>query len=376
MKTLIVKSHYGRTGGPETLLAAMLKQWDRENFDYMLVALSHDTHQPLPFVEGESFEKYPEKFHRIPWNGLKSLPTASWLLFKLARKTRPRAIYTHDMRANLVAFFVSLFSSTPWIAHVHGWLGKTAIWKTQVYEWIDQKIIHRAKKVLVGSEYLKDRMLKVHRIKQVEVIPNSLDMELYPKEAEPLRESLFPGFEGIVIGTVCRLHPGKGVHILIEAFAKLIQTYPEARCLVVGEGPEKPRLQQMARELGVEDRVVITGYVDAILPYLRSMDIYVLASLQESLPLSVLEALALEIPAVGTDVGDVGRVLDFGKEHLLAPPGDSEKLYNLLIPLAQNQELRHSLGKKGKQVVETGYSIPVAMEMTEKILEETGRRSQ
>jgi glycosyltransferase involved in cell wall biosynthesis len=374
VKTLIVKSNYGRTGGPETLLAAMLKQWDRDQFDYMLVALSHDTRQPLPFVDGESFEKYPEKFHRIPWNGLKSLPAAVWLLFNLVRKVRPKAVYTHDMRANLVAFFVSWLSSVPWIAHVHGWLGKTAIWKTQVYEWIDQKIIHRAKKVLVGSEYLKDRMLQVHRVKQVQVIPNSLDMDLYPREAESLRESLFPDFEGIVIGTVCRLHPGKGVHILIEAFANLIQTYPEARCLVVGEGPEKPRLQQMARELGVEDRVVITGYVDAILPYLRSMDIYVLASLQESLPLSVLEALALEIPAVGTRVGDVGRVLDFGKEHLLVPPGNPVELCEILIPLAQNPELRHSLGEKGKEVVETGYSIPVAIEMTEKVLEENGRR--
>ena len=374
MKVLIVKSHYVRAGGPETLLASILQQWDRDNFEYILLALSNDSRCPLSFTPDQAFKKFPEKYRVITWNGLVSLPRAILQLAKLVKTTQPQVIYTHDMRANLVAFFVSLFSPVPWVAHVHGWLGKTAILKTRIYEWIDQKVIHRAEKVLVGSEYLKAKMLGQHGISRVEVAPNSVDLNAYHDtiDVSALRESLFPGFNGLVVGAVCRLHRGKGVHTLIEAFARVAKIVPDIRCLVVGEGPEKDSLLQLVRDLEIEDRVVFTGYVKDVLPYLRLIQLYILASFQESLPVSLLEALAFGIPAIGTDVGDVGRVLDFGKEHLLVPPRDVDRLSQAMTHLCQNSELRKSLGKKGSEVIKSNYSLPVVIKQIQSILKEVG----
>ena len=374
MKVLIVKSHYVRAGGPETLLASILQQWDRDNFEYVLLALSNDSRCPLSFTPDQSFEKYPEKFQVVTWNGLISLPRAILHLSKMIKASQPQVIYTHDMRANLVAFFVSLFSPIPWVAHVHGWLGKTAIWKTRIYEWIDQKVIHRAKKVLVGSEYLKNKMLDQHGITRVQVVPNSVNLNAYRDniDVSSLRGSLFPGFSGLVVGAVCRLHRGKGVHTLIQAFARVAKVVPDIRCLIVGEGPEKDRLQQLIRDLEIEDKIVLVGYVEEVLPYLRSINIYILASFQESLPVSLLEALAFGIPAIGTDVGDVGRVLEFGKEHLLVPPGDVDRLSQAMTHLCQNSELRESLGKKGSEVIKLNYSLPVVTKQIQSILKEVG----
>ena len=372
MKVLVVKSHYGKIGGPETLLASIQDRMDRDEFDCITLALSHDDQQPLPFLEGRLFEEQPEKFQMISWGGLASLPWGILQFLKILRKTKPQVIYTHDMRANMVAFCASFFTPIPWIAHVHGWLGKTAILKTRVFEWIDQKLVRRAQRVLVGSEYLKKQMRELHNISRVEVVPNFLDWDAIQKSSslDASKEPLFPNFQGLVIGTASRLHPGKGIHTLIEAFAHLTKTIPDVRCLIVGEGLEKARLQQLARDFGIEDRILFTGYVEEVLPYLRAIDIYVLASFQESLPVSLLEAMALEKPAIGTDVGDVGRVLDFGKEHLLVPPRDVDRLYQALVHLCENPQLRGSLAKAGSEVVKQNYSLSMAVEKIQSTLRE------
>jgi len=378
VKVLVVKSNYGKIGGPETLLASIQNRMDRDEFECTLLALSHDAQKPLPFLDAQSFEKQPEKFQLILWKGLTSLPRGILQLLKLIKNTKPDVIYTHDMRANMVAFLASFFTPILWVAHVHGWLGKTAILKTRIFEWIDQRLVRRAQRVLVGSEYLKKQMRELHGISRVEVVPNFLDWEAFQK-TPPLdihRKPLFPDFDGLVIGTASRLHPGKGIHVLIQAFARLVKIIPDVRCLIVGEGPEKARLQQLARDLGIEDRVVFTGYVEEVLPYLRSVQIYVLASLQESLPVSLLEALALGKPAIGTDVGDVGRVLDFGKEHLLVPPGDVDRLYHALVHLCQNPLLQKSLGEKGSEAVKQNYSLSVAIDKIQSVIREVGNQKK
>ena len=363
-----------RIGGPETLLTSILSRMEGDEFDITLLTLSHDAQKPLPFLDAQLFDNQPEKFHRIHWKGLTSLPRGALQFLKRVKKTKPQVIYTHDMRANMVAFLASFFTPIPWVAHVHGWLGKTAILKTRIFEWIDQKLVRRAQQVLVGSEYLKNQMRELHGISRVEVVPNFVDWDAAQKSfsLNTSKKPLFPDFEGLVIGTAGRLHPGKGIHTLIQAFARMAKTVPDARCLIVGEGPEKGRLQQLARDLGVEDRVILTGYVEDVLPYLQSIDIFVLASFQESLPVTLLEALALEIPAIGTDVGDVGRVLDFGKQHLLVPPGDVDRLCQALVHLCQNPQLRESLGKKGSDAVKRNYSLSVAIEKIQSILRKVG----
>ncbi len=376
MRVLVVKSNYARIGGPETLLASILNRVDPNELDLTFLALSHDAQKPLPFLDSQSFEEQPEKFQLILWKGLTSLPRGIFLFLKVVKKSRPQVIYTHDMRANMVAFFASFFTSIPWVAHVHGWLGKTAILKTRIFEWIDQKLVRRAQRVLVGSEYLKTQMREIYGLSQVDVVPNFVDWDAIQKISTPdiHEKSPFPGFRGLVIGTASRLHPGKGIDTLIQAFARLTQTIPDVRCLVVGEGSEKARLQQLARDLKIEDRVVLTGYVEDVFTYLQSFHIYVLASLQESLPVSLLEALALGKPAVGTDVGDVGRVLDFGKKHLLVPPGDTDQLCQALIRLCQSPELRESLGREGSEVIKRNYSISAAIEKIKLVLGKIGNR--
>lgn len=375
MNVVVVKSNYQKAGGAETLLASFLKGADARRFQTTVVALTHDLDRPLPFLHPAEFGNNPEKWVAIPWTGINSLPNAVKVARNLIRKINADVIYTHDMRANLLAYGLTRFVKIPWAPHVHGWLGKTAAGKTRFYEWVDRRLIAGADRVIVGSEALLEKIQRNPGVKNVRLIPNSIDVSRFKGSDgwdDSLRETLFPGFRGVVIGTVGRLHRGKGLHILLTAFARIHQKRRDIRCVILGEGPEEMALKRLARDLGVENSVVFAGYVEDMTPYLHLTDIFTLCSFAESLPLALLEALCLKKPAVATDVGDVGRVLSFGKESLLVKPGDVDALCAALERLIENPRLRDEYGCLGKKTVEARYSMDTAVKKIEEVLAEVG----
>ena len=148
---------------------------------------------------------------------------------------------------------------------------------------------------------------------------------------------------GSAVGQLERL---KGVDHLLRAFAALSTEYPEAACLIAGEGTEREALTLLAAELGVRDRVHLMGYIDDPAAFIGSLDVYVSPSLSEGLGVALAEALALGVPAVATDVGGTRDVVIPGRTGLIVPPADSSAMAGAIRQLLGNPERAHRMARE------------------------------
>jgi glycosyltransferase involved in cell wall biosynthesis len=173
----------------------------------------------------------------------------------------------------------------------------------------------------------------------VRTIHNGVPDELTAVAREPRRRPL--------LGSIGRLEPQKGVDILIRALADV----EDATLLVVGDGSERERLKELARAVGVAERIEWKGWSDAPRSYLGTLDVFVLPSRNEGFPLAVLEALLAGTAVVASDVGSVAEAIRDGETGLLVPPDDHVALARALQRLIADQALGPRMGERGRRVV-------------------------
>jgi glycosyltransferase involved in cell wall biosynthesis len=173
----------------------------------------------------------------------------------------------------------------------------------------------------------------------VDTIHNGVPDEVAPATPEPRTPRR--------IGTIGRLEPQTGIDVLVRALAEV----DGASLLVVGDGGERRRLEALAREVGVSERIEWKGWSDTPRSHLASLDVFVLPSRNEGFPLAVLEALLAETPVVATDVGSVAEAIRDGETGLLVPAEDHGALATALRRLLADGELGRRLGEEGRRVV-------------------------
>jgi glycosyltransferase involved in cell wall biosynthesis len=152
---------------------------------------------------------------------------------------------------------------------------------------------------------------------------------------------------GPLVGAVGRLEPQKGFDILIRA----LQEVEGATLVVVGDGSERGRLEELARRIGVAERVVWVGWSDEPRSYLGSFDVFVLPSRFEGFPLALLESLLARSAVVATDVGSVAEAVRDNETGLLVPAEDSAAIAAAIRRLLADEELRRRLGQQGRRLV-------------------------
>lgn len=159
----------------------------------------------------------------------------------------------------------------------------------------------------------------------------------------------------MIVGGLGRLAPAKGFSYLIEAVAMLRDHHPQLILAVAGQGPLHAELLQTARLLGLQDRVYFLGFQENVNLVLDAFDIFVQPSLCETLGYAVLEAMAHELPCVGTRVGGIPEVLVDGESGMLVPPRDAVPLARAISQLATAPELRQRLGQAARARVATHF---------------------
>jgi len=158
---------------------------------------------------------------------------------------------------------------------------------------------------------------------------------------------------------VGRLAAVKGVPILLESMAQLKQTNPNARLTLVGDGPERPILEQMAKDLGVWDVVAFVGYKSQseVRDYLQQSDVFVLPTFAEGLPIVFMEALAAGVPVVSTQLAGHSDLVEQGKNGFLVSPGDQPSLTQALKTLLDDPEQRRQFAAAGRAKIRAEFDI-------------------
>jgi glycosyltransferase involved in cell wall biosynthesis len=160
----------------------------------------------------------------------------------------------------------------------------------------------------------------------------------------------------VYIGTVGNLRPVKNQTLLLQAAQQVCARYSNVRVVIIGDGPLREQLIRTAEELGIHKQVRLLGARSEIPELLNALDIFVLPSLSEGLPMSVLEAMACGLPVVATRVGGITEVVVHGHTGLLVPSQAVQQLAAALETLVQQPAMRVTLGRQGRQRVVEHFS--------------------
>lgn len=232
----------------------------------------------------------------------------------------------------------------PLIHHEDGFNEDEAEGQKAARVWFRRLMLPAAAKLVVPSRRLESiaRMVWKQPGARVERIANGIPM---PDAAEIASPAPIPGVDtggGLVVGTVAGLRPVKNLCRLVRIFAQ--GAPPDARLVILGEGPDRGAILAEAERLGIASRVILPGFVRDPIRHIAAFDIFALSSDSEQLPIALIEAMACGLPAVMTDVGDVADMAAPENRPFILPRADEAGLAAALARLAADARARAVIG--------------------------------
>lgn len=211
---------------------------------------------------------------------------------------------------------------------------------------------------------------------EIEVIHNFVDPQRYrPEAGETIRPTLAAEDE-LILAHVSNYRPVKNTPDIVRIFAKVAEAVP-ARLVFVGDGPERATCRDLARELGVLDRVRFLGETPDVAGLLASADLFFLPSSQESFGLGALEAMACGVPVLASRVGGLPEVVDDGETGLLFEPHDVDGFAAAALALLRDDARREAMGAAARERAKTLFSpaviVPRYEDYYRRVLEEVGK---
>lgn len=283
-------------------------------------------------------------------------------LLAVCRRERVAIWHGHDYKTNALGVLLRRFWPMRLVTTVHGWVRHTA--RTPLYYRLDRLCLPRYEKVFCVSEDLVEasRAAGVPAADCV-LLENGIDADDYRRRSTTAEAKSALGLppDGLLVGSVGRLSDEKAFDVLIRSVHALLGRGLDVRLVVVGEGADRGRLEALARDLGIADRVLLPGWQSDVRRYFEAMDVFALSSIREGLPNALLEAMALEVPVVATRVAGIPRVIADGENGRLVAPGDGPGLTAAVHDLLTDRPLRARLAAAAQKTVETRYSFPARM---------------
>lgn len=263
-------------------------------------------------------------------------------------------IHSHDYKSHFYAFFAGRKTRIPYVATLHG--RTFGDLKNRVFEVLENLLLKPARKIVVVSDVLDDAMRKAGMGKKTIQIPNGVN-ELTFHPDNPGKGKSHWGFsdEHFVFGTVARFSQEKGHPILLDAFAEVHSKYPQARLLLIGDGPLFSEMHSKAESLNISQHIHFAGAQTDVENILQDIDCYLSPSLTEGMPMSILEAMASNLPIIATEVGSLGEVLDEGC-GILIPPGEVAALAEAMSDIIERQGEAKEMANRARTRIESHYS--------------------
>lgn len=225
-----------------------------------------------------------------------------------------------------------------------------------------------------ASQVMDERYRNLHS--KLVAIPNGIETELFANRhvKQFVRKTLSLPVDKRIIGAIGRLSAEKGYSVLLDSFAQIKKTTADTHLVIIGEGKLLNALSNQRDRLNLGDSVQFLGSRNDVPELLQAMDIFVISSLWEGLPLVLLEAMASNIPVVATRVGGIPEVVEDEKNGLLAAPGDSLSLAHEIGRLLSHPSLAHQLASNAFRKVNSEYRVESMVRQHEKLYDRIGHR--
>jgi glycosyltransferase involved in cell wall biosynthesis len=234
-------------------------------------------------------------------------------------------------------------------------------WKRPPFLLLEHLSYEAADAVVAVSEGLVEFLARAERLPRHKtiVIPNGVDETFAARAPETTAARRALGLEaaGPLVGTVGRLAGQKGQIHLLQAFPAILAERPDARLILAGEGPERTRLEEEARRLGIDAQVTFLGHREDIPTVLAALDVFAFPSLWEGMPMALLEAMLLERPVVAARGVGVDEVVTDGVTGLLVEPRDPAGVARALLRLLRDPREAARLGEAARRRVLDRYAL-------------------
>ena len=268
-------------------------------------------------------------------------------------------VHSHGYKSNFYSQMARLSANkVRAVATNHNWITNSL--SEKLYRFIDLLVLKRYSRIVAVSEDLVKSMSAAGICPdQIRLIMNGISLANPPNATKSSEiRSKFGILNGCyVIGCVASLIPVKAHADLLNAFSRLVKTIPDSMLLLIGDGPLHGDLKLMVQNLDFHDKVKFLGYRTDARELYPAFDLFALVSYSEGLPMAMLEAMAAALPIVASAVGSIPQVICPMKNGILIKPGDIDGIANSFIKLAQDPELRKSLGQNARSEVVTKYSV-------------------
>jgi glycosyltransferase involved in cell wall biosynthesis len=349
-------------GGAETLLVQLVRGLDRERFNPSICCLK----EPGPLGEMMAAE-VPLTSHVI--KGKYDLPVIH-RLGKLMRNQQIDSVVTVGAgdkmfwgrlaaRRAAVPVVMSAIHSTGWPDGI----GRMNRMLTPITDaFVAVAGAHRQH--LIQREGFPEN--------KVVLIPNGIDVQRFqfdPQARQQLRSEWQIPQEAPAVGLVAALRPEKNHESFVRTAVNVLRRLPETRFVLVGEGPERPRIEQAIEQAGVSSSFALTGSRSDIVGCLSTLDLFLLTSKMEASPVSILEALSCERPVVSTNVGSIAEAVQPGITGYLASVDDDQALADHVCQLLKAGPERERMGRAGRELVIRQGSLRSMVEGYERLIE-------
>jgi glycosyltransferase involved in cell wall biosynthesis len=347
-------------GGAENMLIRLICGLDEEKYDSVTCLLK----------DGWLRHKLEERNIETLIFPQKRCIDISWLItvIKYIKKHNVRMLHTHEFAMNVNGSLLSQLINIPCVTTVHGKNYYTDKW----YRKVAYRFVSRQSYMVTVSEDIKNYLLENISINKnnIHIVINGINTDDYKFSKDRRKEtrgSLGVNDKNIIIGAIGNLYVVKGHIYLVEAAKIVCSKYPEARFIIAGRGNQRNKLEAKIDELDLRENFSLLGFREDVPDMLNAFDIYVMSSLSEGTPLSILEAMSSNIPIVSTNVGGIKRIIQDGINGSLVNAKDSEQLADAIIRLIEDHDKANMLARNASELVKNDYSMAKMLAVYENI---------
>ncbi|HKX83993.1 MAG TPA: glycosyltransferase family 4 protein [Pyrinomonadaceae bacterium] len=359
----LTSTRYG-IGGVERLLLDMSRKYDLAGFEVAYCNLFCDADGDGAFPKALK-EKGLTSFS-IAGSGWSSLPKVLFDLRRLLKREQFDIVHLHMLQATVVGSVAAILGGTKTVLTKH--YTDDLSRHIAPIKFADLYFTKRADRIAAISEYVKDDMVRlgVDAAKIVNV-HNGIDLRAFDERAAESFDPPYLGSGVIAIGSVGSLTERKGHRYLIEAMPAVLEMFPTAYLLLIGEGPEEGSLRKLINDLDLKKNVRMVGFEVNVAPILSALDVYVHPSVNEPFGISLLEAMAARKCVVATNVEGIPEIVVPEETGILIQAGDPSALAGAIIKALEDREATAIMGQKGRRRVEELFTIDRAVEMYQDI---------
>jgi glycosyltransferase involved in cell wall biosynthesis len=374
VRLLELRNTYKWGGGPDKTILLSAEKHDPARVEVVVVYIRDATDNEFRIAEKARAKGLT--FYEIEEHGKFDLRVLRELRDIVIRHDI-NVIHGHDYKSDLFAYLLRRWLRDrrfALIATAHAWVMLGI--RGELYRRLDLWLMHRFDHLIAVSQATKYEMVTAGIPENlITTIYNAIDTDAWSSSRVTitLREELGLGQAFPVIGYVGRIMPEKDLETWLRSVALVAKKYPGARFVLVGEGKDGVtlcQLEQLAASLGIAHQVYFPGYREDLLAAYAAFDIFVLSSRREGLPNSILEAMALGLPVVTTDVAGAKELVVNQGTGFVLPQGDVSGIAHAILTLMENDAVRRRMGQASRERVEQEFSFMSRLRRIEALYEQ------